>query len=104
MSHPLPAGTRVHHRGCQWNRWFDEAERQETPSWGWGTVIDVQRRNDKTPKRYSDGSYEYEIAYDAPHMPGSPETGWWASYHIDHHEIPAVASPSSLVPKEDPDA
>lgn len=85
-------GVRVHHRGCLWSRWFTEEERQAQPSWGWATVIDVQRRGDGEPRQYPDGSYEYEVRYDAPHTPGGPETGWWASYHIDSFEAAAVAS------------
>lgn len=77
----LPVGTRVHHRGCLWNRWFTEEERQARPSWGWATVIRGVPQHDRT--------VEYEVRYDAPHTPGGPETSWWASYHIDA----AVAPP-----------
>jgi hypothetical protein len=88
---PLAAGMRVHHRGCLWNRHYTEDQRRENPSWGWATIIDVQRNADGEPRLYSDGSYEYEVHYDAPHFEGSAETSWWASYHIDASDKPVTA-------------
>jgi hypothetical protein len=91
---PLPSGSRVHHRGCLWNRHFTEEERQAQPSWGWATIIDVERRPDGQPRLYNDGSFEYEVRYDAPHIAGGSATAWWASYHIDA----AVAPPFERAP------
>lgn len=83
MSHPLAAGARVHHCAAVWSFGFTEPERQARPGWGWATVIDVQRTDGGEPKRYSDGSYEYNVRYDAPITEGGPTESWWASYHID---------------------
>lgn len=77
MRHPLPAGTRVHHRAQVWTVWWGERERQANPQWGWGTIQGVHSGP------YSDGSYEYNVRYDAPHSEGGPTETQWASYHID---------------------
>lgn len=88
IRHPLPAGTRVHHRACIWNYGFTEEERQARPSWGWATVIDVQRCASGEPREYPDGSYEYNVRYDAPMFTDGNDESWWASYHIDQAEAP----------------
>lgn len=86
MIHPLPPGTRVHHRAQIWSVGFTEEDRQANPTWGWATVIDVQRTASGEPRRYSDGSYEYNVRYDAPMFEGDKTESWWASYHIDEAE------------------
>ncbi|HTE60657.1 MAG TPA: hypothetical protein VK631_09935 [Solirubrobacteraceae bacterium] len=86
--HPYPAGARVHHRGCLWNRYYSEEQRQAQPSWGWATVIGPMLDGEGKVRQFPDRSYEYEVRYDAPHSTGGPEAGWWASYHIDEAYAP----------------
>lgn len=74
----IPIGARVHHRGCLWNFHFTEEQRQEKPSWGWGTV--------KEAIPQTNGSFEYRVLRDAPFLEGMPAEAWWASYHIDRWE------------------
>lgn len=75
VAHPLPAGARVHHRGCEWSYGFTETQCAAKPHWGWGTVLQCKPQHD--------GSYEYEIEKDAPLCEGMSTRYWWASYHID---------------------
>ena len=67
MKHPLPAGTRVHHRAYLWSY---------ANGGGWGTVLKCVPQRDKT--------FEYEVQRDEPFMAGMDnDPTWWASYHID---------------------
>jgi hypothetical protein len=76
-THPLPIGSRVHHRGSIYNRYATGG------GWGWATVREIVAQHDHT--------FEYHVERDEPLMPDSTNLmTWWASYHIDR-VLPAVA-------------
>lgn len=77
----LPVGARVHHRGGIYSRGWTAEEQAANPGTYWATIVEVD------PRVYADGSREYLVRYDKPHTPMSPETGWWASYHIDEWTV-----------------
>lgn len=83
MRHPLPVGTRVHHAACVWSYGFTEAERQARPNWGWGIIESIHSGP------YSDGSFEYNVRYDAPMFDEGRPVTQWPSYHIDQAEAPS---------------
>lgn len=85
-THPLPAGTRVHHRGGVYCRgWLTEPRPEHGPSSYIGTVLSVHSGP------YPDGSYEYDVERERSLFEGGSVITQWASYHIDEHVLPPVA-------------
>lgn len=71
MDHPLPAGTRVHHRAGIYSLGAGSGGPY------WATIISIHSGP------YPDGSYEYTVEKDAPHFEGGSTRSEWASYQID---------------------
>lgn len=83
MNRPLPEGTRVHHRACEWSYGFTEEMAARRPGWGWGTVVKAYPQRDYT---------EYEVEMDKPLFEGGQTRTFWPGHLIDSARGPLSVS------------